>query len=1642
MKKLIILIIFFCSINSFAQVEFTEHFIDTEEPRNTIPLDLDKDGAIDLISSRYAPNELIWYKNDGNQSFEKNILISDYVFAESIKVVDFDNDNDIDVFGISYPSPGSYYLTWYENDGNQNFIRHELINVVGSTQVVDVKDLDQNGELDIIVTETQNQLIWYKNNGNYNFEKIIIDNSLSGFTNQPQIYIADIDKINGLDIVYASNSTGDLAWYKNDGNQTFTKTSIDSGYSQLNFITPVDLDSDNDLDLVISSFFPRGIYWYENDGSQNFNKRIINEESNLLPIYLEVADLNNDGKKDIVSTDFIMAYYVGYENDGSQSFTKFAISNLYLSGLSKIKLLDIDSDNDVDIIIDDFTGNKTYWFENNYTPPIVEEPIGKCYNQYENLNWISNCTFDLSGRLTSSGVSYFNSLGKATQSQSTDIKTGRIWASQTLYDFQGRPAFQSLSAPVGEIDFGYKNFVLKSNGTALTTADIESITEENANLPLISDQENTLGWYYSENNNREPYQDITANPYAKAVYSKLNPGEVLKTLGGNKVDIQGEDKWLNGYSFSMPVAQELFYTFGKDNFPIREDLSINYGDLGLIGIPYYINAKKTVIRDVHGVESVIFNDAEGNTLAAARSGNEENAGLPQYEVVSTIGEQGFVDIHIPVGCGGPVLFEGKSGTAFTIYDLITEELVNTTNILVGTSFNLDPGMYRIEEVTGGLTNNPSYVTVNNSTISLLNTSKAAAVRYNDYSLNYYDKANRLVQSVQPLGFDNTNLINKTFNTPNHTYISTFAYNSLGQLQQSTSPDEGTARFKYRADGQIRFSQNSKQLATNEFSYTNYDLLGRPIESGVAEGADFEFADPDDGLLPMGAFTKEEHFTLYDEPELAEMHAALTAEGISTTFYTSQQFVSGNVSKTYTQNPNTSTTWYSYDVYGRVQWLIQKIDGLGTKTIDYEYDQTTGEVTKVWYQKYKPAELFIHQYKYNIAGQLVAVATSSDDNNYTTQANYEYYETGALKRTVLAEDLQGIDYVYNLAGQLKAINSPNLGTTDANLFKDPGNDGNNGVAQDVFGMALDYYYGDYRRSSTHLFDFLLSSYYSQYNGNIGLTRWNTQNNITPDYQNAHGYYYNKNNWLKDAVFYYGNPANGVGKLLGNYNYASTYRYDTNGNFSFLRRKGFDPAATLIDYADYNQYPTPTIDQLTYSYKPGTNQLDHVTDAVTTPTNADDIKTQTPGNYTYNSIGQLINNTEEGISYTYNASGLVTEVSKTTEAFPNGYPLVSFYYNDKGHRVKKRNWVDEIDTYYVRDVAGTVMAIYNSNNLTEIPIYGASRLGIHYKQSGVNAYQLTDHLGNVRAVVMKDGQNAVSLTSTADYYPFGMPMPGRQTIGGELYRYAFQGQEKDPETGKEAFQLRLWDSRIGRWLSPDPYKEFPSPYLGMGNTPNMTIDSDGGCTDPPCDVDGGMLDEVIVVARGNGQMTSELNSQYDYGGTFAQWQVQYGYDGIDYNNARALWESQDNGAWAAQVAQWDRDGRNQVLLGKLQFFTGPFKASEDLAEVLPGNAAVNTTRSAIRAFKYIPRFKVKIHVKIHGNSLDSPRPTWFYKLYNVDGTFLKNGITSEIIPQARYTKKFMSTHKMGDLQLFPNRRGAYDFEFLQNTIEPGPLNLNMH
>ena len=77
-----------------------------------------------------------------------------------------------------------------------------------------------------------------------------------------------------------------------------------------------------------------------------------------------------------------------------------------------------------------------------------------------------------------------------------------------------------------------------------------------------------------------------------------------------------------------------------------------------------------------------------------------------------------------------------------------------------------------------------------------------------------------------------------------------------------------------------------------------------------------------------------------------------------------------------------------------------------------------------------------------------------------------------------------------------------------------------------------------------------------------------------------------------------------------------------------------------------------------------------------------------------------------------------------------------------------------------------------------------------------------------------------------------MPGRKfsTVSG--YRYGFNGKENDNEVNREGNQqdygMRVYDGRLGRFLSRDPLSaSYPyySPYQFAGNTPIQAIDIDG-------------------------------------------------------------------------------------------------------------------------------------------------------------------------------------------------------------------------
>jgi hypothetical protein len=128
-----------------------------------------------------------------------------------------------------------------------------------------------------------------------------------------------------------------------------------------------------------------------------------------------------------------------------------------------------------------------------------------------------------------------------------------------------------------------------------------------------------------------------------------------------------------------------------------------------------------------------------------------------------------------------------------------------------------------------------------------------------------------------------------------------------------------------------------------------------------------------------------------------------------------------------------------------------------------------------------------------------------------------------------------------------------------------------------------------------------------------------------------------------------------------------------------------------------------------------------------------------------------------------------------------------------------------------------------------------------RKGIRQYELTDHLGNVRAEIgdrleEKTDENnetayAPKLLSATDYFPFGMQMPGRVAVEmPEGYRYGFNGMERENTVNEDGYTStwRQYSSWSARWKGLDPQmRKFPheSPYLAFGANPVFYVDSEG-------------------------------------------------------------------------------------------------------------------------------------------------------------------------------------------------------------------------
>lgn len=709
----------------------------------------------------------------------------------------------------------------------------------------------------------------------------------------------------------------------------------------------------------------------------------------------------------------------------------------------------------------------------------------------------------------------------------------------------------------------------------------------------------------------------------------------------------------------------------------------------------------------------------------------------------------------------------------------------------------------------------------------------AEVAEYQYTLYYYDQAGNLVKTVPPEGVhpdfsagfftrvkadraSGSAIISSgsNNNVPPHTMVTQYRYNSLNQVVAQISPDGGLSHFWYDHLGRLVVSQNAKQKVSNRYSYTLYDKLGRIKEVGQKPNATAmqqSISQDDVGLnnwIYNGNFNKEQVTrTTYDvmaaNVNPPPVPAPITQQNLRNRVSFSQVFDNDpDAGAAQPGDPNysafSSATYYSYDIHGNVDVLLQdykqllgSFGGNRFKLIKYKYDLISGKVNEVAYQP-GYIDQFYHRYDYDAENKLTEVNTSKDGLYWERDAKYQYYRHGPLARTELGQlQVQGLDYAYTIQGWLKGVNSTAIlpvngtaaGSTDIGKDGLPfGSPGQNLVARDAYSYSLNYFGsangGDYKPiGSVNPFAAILPAAggslqgpgsdgfdagNSLFNGNIAAMAVNIpvlSAGSGGGNTKVYGYKYDQLNRIVRMNAYTGldNATNTFNPISVTEDYKERVSYDANGNILTYLRNG-----------DANR--PGAMDNMSYSYKPGNNQLDKVADAAPDASTNDydkykDIKQgQNNANYQYDEIGNLISDASENITnIEWNVYGKIQQITKGSFG---DQTFINYTYDASGNRISKsvqHATAGQQRTIYARDASGNVMSVYTETIFeanhpsilaqSEVHLYGSSRLGI--LNTGVDVtdgnnlavptegittftrgnklFELSNHLGNVLVTI---------------------------------------------------------------------------------------------------------------------------------------------------------------------------------------------------------------------------------------------------------------------------------------------------------------------
>lgn len=260
-----------------------------------------------------------------------------------------------------------------------------------------------------------------------------------------------------------------------------------------------------------------------------------------------------------------------------------------------------------------------------------------------------------------------------------------------------------------------------------------------------------------------------------------------------------------------------------------------------------------------------------------------------------------------------------------------------------------------------------------------------------------------------------------------------------------------------------------------------------------------------------------------------------------------------------------------------------------------------------------------------------------------------------------------------------------------------------------------------------------------------------------------------------------------------------QYDDTFGYDAQRRLAYAKGASDTQYPQYdpdgNLWQSAHAGQVSqFAYEPGNNRLASIA-----------LGGGMSGNVVHNARGQVIATPGRTLSYD-STTGMTTLVDTDAAS-------VRLAYGGIQQRVVKQTVGGAAEVQFMGAGQATVASLVDGQ--WAITVHGPT--GPLAWIADRTYYLITDTTQSVWGVVA-DGE----LVGARTYLPFGAMSV---VHGHDPVPYAYQGQVWDDAFALYDFHTRLYDPLLGRFLTPDPQRQFASPYVFANNSPLIIIDPTG-------------------------------------------------------------------------------------------------------------------------------------------------------------------------------------------------------------------------